>query len=348
MSRPPRNMSSTSPTMLVNAGIERHGLNGLSDVLQKTESFIAGSYTIPIEDLMKMKTAANDDRDIDIWVIDDIRNHQGKHLAGLVRFLVQKGYSWPKTSVTLEGEDSHYARMMRSIRTVYTLKCETRVSPPIQILVLRPEAGLTPESIVNKFDLTLMMRWYDGEDVTILPEAAQALRDRVLKINISKDIEKQSMYEWIRTAQRFQKYTARDFELQWQADPLNRLLLNAAAKDVYSVIGNVLSIYLLGRWNKEIRTLEVSLPYLAVTMCPETTLSGLRVFQTMNRRFLGNPNPRMLWNDLTPEEKKSAIPVQVSTDELSRKLCRKMRVNDRLYSIEVHAVDYFASTFGLP
>jgi hypothetical protein len=307
---------------LVSASIDKHGLSGLSDVLQKTNSFIAGSYSIPIEELMMGQAEPVDDRDIDIWMM-----HEGKGLSAAERlsilsdFLAHAGYSWPRAIEvrTFKGENAHYKRMERSIRTILTLYTK-KGRPPIQILILRPSAGSTPEEIVRNFDLTLMMRWYDGKDMTILPEAARALENRVLEINVSPEFERQNMQEWLRTARRFKKYTERAFELKWQVDPLNRILLDSAAT-IYSSKYRQLSLLLLERWNKDIRALGDQLPYLGVTMCPPaTTLSHLRVFRTMNSRFFLNPDPRLFWSELTKEEQSSAIPVVVDKDHLKNRV----------------------------
>jgi hypothetical protein len=303
--------------------MDKHGLSGLSEVLQKTNSFIAGSYAVPIEDLMKGQTDPVDDRDIDIWMImgEEDEFEYSKRLSLLARFFAAKGYSWPQVVGVrhMEGDIFHYKRMEHSILKMYTLKCETRIAPPIQILVLTPLAGSTPEEIVRKFDLTLMMRWYDGKELTILPEAARALENRVLEVNVSQEFEKQNMREWHRTARRFQKYTARNFKLMWQADPLDRLLLDSAAISIYSPYDCVLSIQLLERWNKEIRAFAEQLPYLGVTMCPPaTTLSHLRVFCSRNNsRFSLNPDPRLPWKELTTGEQESALPVLVPDKKLA-------------------------------
>jgi hypothetical protein len=300
-------------TSMVMATMKSHGLSGLSDVLQETNSFIAGSYSIPIEDLMGYDTI--DDRDIDIWVPGEKgKGSSNQRLSTLVRFLTKVGYSYPQRIQVRsmnEGESSHYTRMESSIHNIYTLKCETK--PPIQIMLLLHSAGSTPEEIVRNFDFTLLSRWYDGKNMIILEEAAQALEDRVLKINITKDVKTQSMHEWLRTAQRIKKYMGRNFDIQWHSNSLNPLLLKAAA-GIYSASTHTLSIHLLKRWNAEIQSILKQnrgdqLPYLGVTICPPAkTISDLRVFCTMKRPYILN-DPRRSWRGLTEEEQDDTIPV---------------------------------------
>jgi hypothetical protein len=299
----------TTTTLLVMDAIEEIGLLGLSDVLQETNTFIAGSYSIPIQHLIVGGGLEDDDRDIDIWMMHEADGlRQAERLSILTDFLVNAGYQWPQSIGVkqFEGEASHYKRMERSIRTIYVFRHQTFSKPPIQILLLHESAGSTPEEIVRNFDFTLMLRWYDGKEVIILEEAAQALEDRVLKINISKDFERQNMHEWIRTAKRMQKYKARNFKLEWQSERLNILLLDAAT-EIYQTDTRSLSLYLLERWNKEILTFEDGqVPYLGVTVCPPgTNLSHVRVFKTTNSRFFLNPDPLLFWNELTKKEQEN-------------------------------------------
>lgn len=210
---------------------------------------------------------------------------------------------------------------------MYTLWGPVEGLPVVQLLILHPEAGSRPEDVVQNFDLTLLKRWYDGESLTILPDAADAIRERILRINSSEDIKNQTLAEWIRTVRRLRKYTERNFEIQWQTDPLDAILLEAVANEIYKPQTRLLELHRMERWNMLIRALGDHLPFLAVTVCPPSrTLSDLRIVRTMNSRLFMDPSPRLHWSELTPQEQRSAVPIRIPIDHKHHRVIGVKRI----------------------
>jgi hypothetical protein len=218
--------------------------------------------------------------------------------------------------------------MERSISRIYTFRGSVPTMPPVQLLVLKAQAGCIPEDIVRHFDLTLLQRWFDGQRLVVLPEAREALEQRQLVINVSSDIREQTMSEWVRTARRLHKYTERNFEIQWQSDPVDTLLLQAAADGIYKPWIRTLELQTLEMWNMQIRALGSSLPYLVVTVCPPaTSIVHIRIVRTMNNRLFMNAHPRLHWSELTNEERESALPIQVPSNQQRNRVVRVRRMS---------------------
>jgi hypothetical protein len=319
-----QNMSSS--TELIIEQLNKLHLGGLCEIVQRTNSFIAGSYAIPFVELTGGINIP-DDRDIDIWIPKDV--NQTKTVVDLVQYLIHQGYRWPSSYGTRNQTEGAYRRMERSIHRIYTL-CHNKVGlPKTQLIALTKEAGHAPEDIVRNFDLTLLYRWFDGDELVVLPAAIDALTTRKLEISLSQDIKSQTMSEWVRTAERLCKYVKRGFQIKWQVDPFDTILLNAAVSSIYT--HGVLNVHKLEQWNRCIRKLDDRIPYLVVTVCPPAhSIAQIHVVRTMNNRLFLNENPRVHWDELTTLEQMNAKPIAVSSNSRNDRSVSVRRMYDTI------------------
>ena len=309
---------------LVSKQLDAHNLRGLKQIISRRGCFIAGSYTIPLQELT-LGQGLPDDRDIDIWIPTTSHTNQLTVVSELTQYMVHRGYAWPvvhSVRNTTELGTSSYRRLEHSIRKMFTLRHATdRTAPYVQFLLLTEQAGHTPEEVVGKFDLTLLKRWYDGTNLFVSPDARDALRERQLILNVSSnDFRQQSMSEWVRTARRLQKYSARNFTIQWNSD-LDELLLDAFARNIYHIgpRDSKLRLPSMERWNTVIRDLSGRLPFLAVTVChPAKTLADVRVVRAMNERLLMDSDSRVHWKELTQQEQESALPIGMPRSHMNK------------------------------
>ena len=232
------------------ARLEHDRLSGLAPVLKCTRSYVAGSYLLPgmmqspdhVADLdiwvPFAGNAATPDQPAGSEPGGDSSQEAAsfRRLGTLVGYLIGCGYKM-HTAYTARSDredagvepDHAYKRIRTMLQSILTFRptrlasassrtmggepCKdalpTRV---VQVLVMNRRGGSTPVDIVRHFDLTHVMRYFDGARVWATERSLADVRSRTLRINCASSvITQQSFPEWCRTLQRVQKYADRGY-----------------------------------------------------------------------------------------------------------------------------------------
>ncbi len=174
---------------------------GLKEVLQETQSAIAGSF--PLQYLLDEFWSFSD---VDIWT-------PNKNNAELIAsYLLKRGFGMPVRINPLTTDEDTYSRLHRYVLYIYQFRPKVSNLQPIQVIVLKP--NITLIDVITSFDIDACCVFTDGEQIVSAYEQTD-LKTKTTCLN-SSAIYQQSPYEWFRTLRRVEKYIDRGFTFDWQ------------------------------------------------------------------------------------------------------------------------------------
>jgi len=187
---------------MLNRDIANGNGHKFSALLSDTKSCIAGSY--PLQAVLNVNWNEEAGTDIDVWV------DEHSDIGLLFSTLLEYGYIWRGTfNDDLQRlnltDDMDYVRLRSTIDKMYTFVKNDFLN--IQVLVLKK--GLTVDSAVSNFDLSICQIIYDGRRIyTLAPDLERQLETKMTYVTESAR-KNQSFFEWMRSLKRIEKYQKR-------------------------------------------------------------------------------------------------------------------------------------------
>lgn len=234
-------------------------MKDISEDLIKTGAVIAGGAVL--RHLLNTNFWVGD---IDIWV--PYRKDAKQTYGPLFEYLFKTGRTYwrkigrnsrheavdPKDK-TINNPQLDYVRMSSTIHTMYNFMTPAK-NNPVQLIVINP--GLDLNSVISTFDLEICQVGFDGVNFFTPQPKEKYLNMLVTKTtNISDNaIYGQSFFEWLRTAQRIDKYAKRG--ITTSPDVWDKFNMMDLCKYIYF---EQISKY-VDKWN-DLQSVRPELPY---------------------------------------------------------------------------------------
>lgn len=182
-------------------------VQSVNTFLKKSKAVIAGSIVLEAVLNKRWKGKNNNYKspDIDFWIPFDTSQCIYDHMFTIlakdwhIESFSSNNYWW-------NTGKSDYARLHKYVNKIvfakaFMLKPKKSITP-IQFMVLNP--GITVKDVIRSFDIECCKVFYDGKKIRSMNPAAPNA------INISpKMMYEQTIFEWIRTIKRVEKYVNR-------------------------------------------------------------------------------------------------------------------------------------------